>query len=96
MFKNPIKQFRLVGFAEGISFLLLLGIAMPLKYIFDYPLLVTIIGYIHGVLFMLYVLVIILVTIALKWSFSKTFLALLASVIPFGPFLFDSKILRKS
>lgn len=94
MFKTPLNRFRVIGFAEGISFLLLLGIAMPLKYIFDFAIAVTIVGTIHGVLFVLYVLAIIYMLIAVRWSFLHALLALVASVIPCGPFILDARLLR--
>ena len=52
---KTIEQLRWIGIAEGISYLVLLGIAMPLKYIFDLPLGVKITGWIHGLLFVLYI-----------------------------------------
>ncbi len=96
LFKQPLKMFRGVGYAEGISFLLLLGIAMPLKYMLDMPLAVTIVGAIHGGLFVLYIAVILYVTLVKKWSFLKAFLAVVSSVIPFGPFIFDAKLINNS
>lgn len=96
LLKQPLKMFRGVGFAEGISFLLLLGIAMPLKYMLDMPLAVTIVGAIHGGLFVLYIAVILYVTLVKKWSFLKAFLAVVSSVIPFGPFIFDAKLINQS
>ncbi|MDO6658027.1 DUF3817 domain-containing protein [Anaerobacillus sp. 1_MG-2023] len=96
MFKQPLKLFRGVGFAEGISFLLLLGIAMPLKYMMDIPMAVTIVGALHGGLFVLYLAVILYVTIVKRWSFIKAALAIVSSVIPFGPFIFDARIAKNS
>ncbi|WP_088104512.1 DUF3817 domain-containing protein [Halalkalibacter urbisdiaboli] len=90
-----IRQFRMIGYLEGISFLLLLGIAMPLKYMFDMPMAVSVIGMLHGVLFVLYVAFVVLLMFKLRWSLSKGFLAVIASVLPFGPFVFDAKLLRE-
>jgi integral membrane protein len=89
---TPLKSLRLIGFVEGISFIVLLVIAMPLKYLFDMPLAVSIVGALHGALFVLYIAAIIYVMITVKWSLLKAFLAALASVIPFGPFLFDGRL----
>jgi integral membrane protein len=87
-----LKRFRAISIVEGMSFLLLLFIAMPLKYIFDYPLAVKYVGWAHGALFMLYVLILFPVARILKWSFKKTFIGLVASVLPFGPFIFDRNL----
>ncbi|BAB07037.1 DUF3817 domain-containing protein [Halalkalibacterium halodurans] len=95
MFSSSVQRFRLIGYAEGISFILLLGIAMPLKYMFDIPLAVTIVGAIHGVLFIIYVLAIMFMHGSNQWwKISHSLLALLASVLPFGPFILDKKILK--
>ncbi len=90
-----IKRFRTIGTAEGISFLLLLGVAMPLKYMMDIPQAVTYIGWIHGILFVLYCYMVVEAGQTLKWKFGRIFLAFLASLLPFGPFLFDRWFLRK-
>ncbi|TLS35054.1 DUF3817 domain-containing protein [Pseudalkalibacillus caeni] len=84
----------MIGFAEGISFLVLLGIAMPLKYMLNMPLAVMIVGALHGGLFVLYIIAIVYMKFAHRWSFLKSFLAALSSVLPFGPFIFDAKLLR--
>ena len=89
---STLKRFRVISLIEGISMLVLLFIAMPLKYGFDMPLMVKYVGWIHGVLFMLYVVILLPTSRRLGWSFSKTFMGLVASVLPFGPFLFDRKL----
>ncbi len=94
LLKTQLGRLRIVGFAEGISFLLLLGIAMPLKYILGLPAAVRVIGMAHGVLFVLYVLLVIVVKIERNWSFTKMLLALLASLVPFGTFWADAKLFR--
>lgn len=94
LLKTQLGRLRIVGFAEGISFLLLLGIAMPLKYIMGLPAAVRVIGMAHGVLFVLYVLLVIVVKIERNWSFTKMLLALLASLVPFGTFWADAKLFR--
>jgi integral membrane protein len=91
---NPIKTLKTVGYLEGWSFLILLGIAMPLKYLMDMPLAVTIVGSLHGLLFVLYIAVILYVWTVKKWPIFRVFLAMLSSVIPFGPFIFDRKFLK--
>lgn len=77
---------------EGISFLLLMGIAMPLKYAFDFPLAVKYTGWLHGVLFILFCLLILQTWLEKKISFGHAVLAFVASLIPFGPFLIDRKL----
>src|SRR5690606_12196913 len=87
-----LKRFRIISLVEGISMIVLLFIAMPLKYGFDMPLMVKYVGWIHGILFMLYIVILIPTSRKLGWTFLKTFMGLVASVLPFGPFLFDRKL----
>ncbi|WP_339865022.1 DUF3817 domain-containing protein [uncultured Algoriphagus sp.] len=88
------KRFRWISLIEGISTLILFFIAMPLKYIFEYPLAVTYVGWIHGVLFIIYIYTVFPTAHSLKWNFTRTLFALIASVIPFGPFIFDRYLKR--
>ncbi len=92
--KTDIGRFRLVAISEGISFIVLLFIAMPLKYIAGLPEAVKYVGWAHGLLFMLYILALITVKINLNWDFEKTAVAFIASLLPFGTFVLD-KSLRK-
>lgn len=91
MLSDPISRLRFVGMLEGVSFLLLLFIAMPLKYGFDMPLAVKVTGQAHGLLFIAFV-----ICIAIAWAKGLpgklAGLALLASVLPAGPFLIDPKL----
>ena len=87
-----IKALRLVGFLEGLSFLLLVFIAMPMKYIWDQPLLVKYVGMGHGVLFIVFLLVLFAVCERQKWSLKMFLLGFIASFLPFGPFFFDHKL----
>ncbi len=89
---KTLQRFRIISISEGISFLVLMFIAMPLKWIFGMPEMVTYTGWIHGFLFILYIFVLFPTSRSLKWSFGNTFLALIASLLPFGPFLFDRKL----
>ncbi len=89
-----LKSFRVISYLEGISFLLLLGIAMPLKYLLDMPMYVTVTGMAHGVLFLAYIVAVIIMMIVFRWSLRKGLLAMIASVVPFGPFIFDAKLLK--
>jgi integral membrane protein len=89
---KDIKRFKWVAKAEGISFLILLGIAMPLKYAYDMPKAVTYFGWVHGALFIVYAIFVLQFIIEKKWSFLKAVLAMVAALLPFGPFVFDRKI----
>ena len=94
LLKTQLGRLRIIGFAEGLSFLILLGIAMPLKYFFGLPETVRVVGMAHGLLFVLYVLLVIQVKVEYGWSLRKMLLALLASVVPFGTFWADAKLFR--
>lgn len=91
---TTLGQLRLIGFLEGISYLVLLGIAMPLKYLYDLPQAVRHVGMAHGVLFIAYVGWVLWVANERSWTGKKTFLSLLASLIPFGTFYADAKWFR--
>ena len=95
MLRTPVGRLRLIAFIEGISFLLLLGVAMPLKYFADLPAAVQIVGWIHGVLFVLYLLAVAEVTVKHRWALTMTAVALFASLIPFGTFLLDVRLRRE-
>jgi len=90
---KSIKAFRLISTLEAISFLVLLGIAMPLKYIWDMPEMVQTVGMAHGVLFVLYVLGAIYMFKKLNWTVLELFIVIMCSVLPFGPFYAERKYL---
>ncbi|MES2476185.1 MAG: DUF3817 domain-containing protein [Verrucomicrobiota bacterium] len=90
--KSSVGRVRAVGMLEGISFLLLMGIAMPLKYLAEMPLAVTYTGWVHGVLFIAYCMVIFLAWTEGKLSFLKALMAFVASLVPFGPFIIDKRL----
>lgn len=90
-----IRTFRMIGTMEAISFLVLLGIGMPLKYFAGIPEAVKIVGWAHGLLFMLYVGAVAMAKVKLSWSLKQVFLALVASVVPFGPFIVDRHYLKQ-
>ncbi|HEY1115598.1 MAG TPA: DUF3817 domain-containing protein [Chitinophagaceae bacterium] len=85
---------RLSGILEGISFLVLLGIAMPLKYMAGQPEWVRYVGSAHGALFVWYVISVVLVRLRYPISNYKTALVLASSFLPFGTFYTDKKILK--
>jgi integral membrane protein len=88
------KWMRTVGSAEGMSFLLLLFVAMPIKYLGHNPTLVHWLGPIHGGLFLLYLASAVAVARILNWRWFHLMLAFAASVVPFGPFIFEAWIRR--
>ena len=91
--KKGIKLFKIISFFEAVSFIVLLCVAMPLKYIWDMPQLVQVVGMAHGVLFILYIVFAIYAWQVLHWSFKKLSIAILCSVVPFGPFYVERNYL---
>ena len=91
---KPIQYLRRTGIAEGISFLVLLLIAMPLKYIWDWPLAVKYVGWAHGLLFVSYIALAYYAKEVYNWPFKKFALAFIAAWLPLGTFLYD-KWLKK-
>lgn len=87
--RNPVLILRSVAFLEAISFLLLLGIAMPLKHFAGIPEAVRIVGLIHGLLFIALCLVLWQVWRKANWSIRRALLVFVSAFIPFGPFLID-------
>ncbi|MFT4697138.1 MAG: integral membrane protein [Flavobacteriaceae bacterium] len=88
-----VNTFRKISFLEGISFLLLLGIAMPIKYIWNMPEMVQYVGMAHGVLFMLYIVGAFILYQQLNWPFKTFVVVVLCSILPFGPFYAEKKYL---
>lgn len=89
------KWFRIIGRLEGCSFLMLLCLAMPLKYYAQMPLGVRILGPLHGGLFVLYWAVTFVMASNEGWHWKKQLLAYVAAVAPFGTFIFEHKYLRE-
>lgn len=84
--KTPYKRFLSIGMAEGLSFLILVFVAMPLKYFYGFSEAVRIVGLIHGVLFIGFVTVLIFVTNFYGWKVKIVLLSFLLSLLPFGTF----------
>lgn len=96
MVNTAAGRFRLVALGEGASFLL--GVAMPLKYFAGLPAAVRVVGRVHGLLFVFYVFYVfgvIEAAAAGRWSVGQGLRALLASLIPFGPFVLDARLRRE-
>ncbi len=89
-----LQKFRILALLEGISFLIILFVTMPLKYLFENPMPNKVIGMVHGFLFLAYVVFAILLKVELKWSNKQTAIILLCSIIPFGTFWADKKYLK--
>lgn len=88
-----IKSFKIISVLEALSFLILLGIAMPLKYMAGIPEPVSIFGMAHGVLFIMYIIGAFFMKEKLNWSIQTLLIVILCSVLPFGPFYADRKYL---
>lgn len=92
---KAIAIVRTTGLLEGTSYLLLLFVAMPLKYLFGEPTAVQVIGAAHGGLFLLYVGVAVWASRKLQWPLLKLGMVILAAVLPFGPFVLDRSLRRE-
>lgn len=95
LLNTNLGRLRVIGFAEAISWILLLCIAMPLKYIWHQPLLVKYVGWVHGILFMAYVIFAYIVKEERNWTFKKLALAIFAAFLPFGTLYFDSQLKKE-
>lgn len=93
--KKLLHRFRMVGLAEGISFLVLLLVAMPLKYIFDIPQAVKVFGWAHGALFVAFIYFAFEVMSSLKKNFVWLLKAFAAAFIPLGTFIFDRQLKKE-
>jgi len=92
MKKTSLEKFRLINFIEGMSFILLVFVAMPLKYIKGIAIATKIMGMTHGILFIIFLLLGLKAWVAVKWSFMQTIIFFIASLIPFGTFFTKNKI----
>ena len=89
-----LKTFRTTAILEGISYLLLFGLTMPLKYWAEIGYPNKIVGYAHGVLFIVYVVVAFVFWYQKKWSIKRLIILMLASLLPFATFYVDEKYLK--
>ena len=89
---NNVKTFGLINTIEGYSYLILLFIAMPMKYMFGFPLAVKIVGMAHGILFIAFVIYLVIAWREAKWAFKENIIFFIASLIPFGTFFTKKKI----
>ncbi|GGB25119.1 DUF3817 domain-containing protein [Puia dinghuensis] len=92
---TPLGRLRLLGYLEGVSLLVLVFVAVPMKYVWRDPTLVKTLGPIHGMLFLLFVLGALRVGVEQGWKFrTTTWKVLVACMIPFGTFYIDRAVLR--
>jgi integral membrane protein len=92
MLKTSIGRLRAIGLVEGVSFLLLLGVAMPLKYFAGIPQAVTIVGWLHGLLFIAFCMALTQAHQDAKWSAWRSATVVIAALLPFGPFVIDPRL----
>jgi len=90
------RLFKIIATLEGVSLLALLFVAMPLKYVYDMPEYVRVVGMAHGLLFIVYIVIACMLKAELKWPLNKFLIICLASVIPFGTFYIEHKYFKNS
>mgnify|MGYP001209917269 CR=1 FL=1 len=89
MLSTALGRFRLISFIEGVSTIVLILIAMPLKYWFDIPMFVRPAGWTHGLLFMIYIGMLVSTWASQAWPLRMFIVGFLAAIPPFGTFLYD-------
>ncbi|TGD79614.1 DUF3817 domain-containing protein [Hymenobacter wooponensis] len=94
MLKSPIGRLRLLGYAEGLSLLLLIGVAVPLKYFYHDPTLVRALGPVHGAMFLLFIVNSLRIGLEDRWPAATLGKVLLSCVVPFGTFYADHVLLK--
>ncbi len=93
---NPLRQLRFVALLEGLSFVLLLFVAMPLKYASpSLPIAVRIVGSVHGLLFLVFVGALYRVVLEYEWPARRWLAAFVSSIVPFGTLVFDRSLKRE-
>lgn len=92
MYQTPLGRLRIIGFIEGISYLLLLGVAMPMKYLMDQAWAVTVVGSAHGFLWVLFLISVAECMIRRGRSIVWGLIAFIASIVPLGTFWLDRRL----
>lgn len=92
MLKTSVGRLRLIGLIEGLSFLVLLFIAMPKKYLYGDPSLVKVVGQAHGLLWVIFCFALVDAKSDKGWTFKQALIPFIASMLPFGPFVVDRKL----
>jgi integral membrane protein len=90
-----LRQLRLVAFLEGSSFVILLFVAMPLKYLAGFPLAVRVVGSMHGALFLVFLVALYRAARGAAWPRRRSLAAFVSSILPFGTFVFDASLRRE-
>jgi len=94
LLQNNLGRLRIIGFIEGWSYLILLFVAMPLKYVWEIPEAVRLVGTAHGVLFVFFMLYVALVWYEENRSMNWAFKSFIASIVPFGTFWADKHLFQ--
>ena len=92
---TALRRLRLVALLEGSSFLVLLFVAMPLKYLAGFPLGVRIVGMVHGLLFLMFMVALYRAGRKRDWPLRRSLIAFVSSIVPFGTFIFDRSLRRE-
>ncbi|WP_205627083.1 DUF3817 domain-containing protein [Sandaracinus amylolyticus] len=92
MLSTPIARLRLVAIIEAISYLVLLFVAMPLKYVWGIPLAVRVAGPVHGILFVAFLIALFRAADARSWSWRRSALVFATSLVPFATFWIDRSL----
>lgn len=95
LLRSDLGRLRIISLLEGASFLVLLGLAMPLKYLAGRPEMVQVLGRVHGALFILFVLALGQVTVSVPWRISRAVLAFGSSLVPFGALWLEGRLRRE-
>ena len=85
MLDSSIGRLRIISLVEGVSFIVLLVIAMPMKYFWGMPNAVTVVGMVHGLLFLLFCVALVNAVLVARWNLKPPLLIFLASLVPFAP-----------
>lgn len=92
---NALAQLRLVAFLEGVSFVVLLFVAMPLKYLASLPAAVRVAGSVHGLFFVLFCAALFRAALERRWPLRRSIVAFGWSLVPFGTFVLDRSLRRE-
>ncbi|CAM2065109.1 DUF3817 domain-containing protein [Sulfidibacter corallicola] len=95
LFTTTLGQFRIVSFSEGVSYILLMAIAVPVKYMADEPILVRILGPIHGFLFIAFMVFLGKTAVELRWRMGRVLIAFIASLLPLGAFFLEVSLKKE-
>jgi len=94
-YKKQLNIFAKISFFEGVSFVVLLFVAMPLKYALDLPLAVKYVGWAHGALFVAYAFQLLYVGVSFQWKFTKVLQYGICSLVPFAPFWVERQVKKQ-